>query len=130
MIDTGLSVSAQDRCSGAQPISVQVFANESQNALGDGNFAPDASHTAGTLLLRSERSGTGTGRVYLVVVKSSDPSGNTGFACTTAVVPHDEDTPAPLQSVQAQAAAAQAFCSTHGGTAPAGYFAVDTNSAP
>jgi hypothetical protein len=130
MIDTGLSVSAQDRCSGAQPISVQVFANESQNALGDGNFAPDASHTTGTLLLRSERSGTGTGRVYLVVVKSTDSSGNTGFACTTAVVPHDEDTPAPLQSVQAQAAAAQAFCSTHGGAAPAGYFAVDTNSAP
>jgi len=130
MIDTGFTVSAQDQCSGAQPISVQVFANESQNGLGDGNFAPDATSTAGTLLLRSERSGTGNGRVYLVVVKSSDPSGNTGFACTTAVVPFDEDTPTPLESVQAQAAAAQAFCSTHGGAAPAGYFAADTHSAP
>jgi hypothetical protein len=130
MIDAGLIVSAQDQCTGARPIGVQIFSNESQNATGDGNFAPDATGSAGTLLLRSERSGNGNGRVYLVVVKSSDSSGNTGFACTTAVVPHDEDTAGPLQSVQVQAAAAQSFCSTHGGAAPAGYFAVATSAAP
>jgi len=129
-IDAGFTVSAQDQCSGPQPISVQVFSDESQNALGDGNFTPDATATAGTLLLRAERSGNGDGRVYLVVVKSTDPSGNTGFACTTAVVPFDQSDASSVQSAQAQGAAAQLFCSTNGGAAPAGFFAVATSSAP
>jgi len=129
MINVGFNVSAQDQCSGSQPISVKVFSNESQNATGDGNFAPDATGTSGTLLLRGERSGSGNGRVYLVVVKSTDPAGNSSFACSTAVVAHD-DTVDSSQAVHAQADAARAFCSTHGGAAPAGYFAVATNGAP
>ncbi len=129
MINVGLAAIAQDQCGGAEPISVLVFSNESQNGTGDGNFAPDATNTSGTLLLRAERSGNGNGRVYLIVVKSTDASGNTSFACTTAAVPHDQNA-SSVQSVQAQASSAQAFCSAHGGSAPVGYFAIANNGTP
>jgi hypothetical protein len=103
---------------------VKVFSNESQFAQGSGNFSPDASGGAGGLLLRAERSGGGNGRVYLIVASSVDPAGNRAFACSTAVVPHDQ-TDVSLQGVQALATTAQAFCVSNGGSAPAGYFAID-----
>jgi hypothetical protein len=121
MINVGLAATAQDQCSGPQAVSVKVFSNESQTAPGSGNFSPDASGGAGGLLLRSERSGNGNGRVYLIVASSVDPSGNSAFACATAVVPQDQ-TDSSIQGVQALAAAAQAFCTSNGGSAPAGYF--------
>ena len=124
MVNVGFGATARDQSSGPQPVSVKVFSNESQFATGSGNFSPDASGGAAGLLLRSERSGSGNGRVYLIVASSIDPAGNRAFACTTAVVPHDQ-TDASLKGVQALAAAAQAFCSSNGGSAPAGYFAID-----
>jgi len=123
LIDVGFTATALDQCSGTQPVSVKVFSNESQTGDGSGNFTPDASGGAGNLSLRSERSGDGNGRIYLVVASSVDPSGNTGFACATAVVPHDQSQ-SSTQGIQAQATAAQAFCSSNGGSAPAGYFAI------
>ncbi|HZS29180.1 MAG TPA: nidogen-like domain-containing protein, partial [Candidatus Angelobacter sp.] len=124
MFNVGFAATAQDQCSGPQPVSVKVFSNESQFAQGSGNFSPDASGGAGGLLLRSERSGGGNGRVYLIVASSVDQAGNRAFACSTAVVPHDQ-TDDSLQGVQALATAAQAFCVSNGGSAPAGYFAID-----
>jgi hypothetical protein len=124
MANVGYAATAQDQCSGPQPVSVKVFSNESQFAQGSGNFSPDASGGAAGLLLRSERSGGGNGRVYLIVASSVDPAGNRAFACSTAVVPHDQDD-VSLQAVQALAATAQGFCVSNGGTAPAGYFAID-----
>ncbi len=124
MFNVGYAATAQDQCSGPQPVSVKVFSNESQFATGSGNFSPDASGGAAGLLLRSERTGSGNGRVYLIVASSVDPAGNRAFACSTAVVPHDQ-TDVSLQAVQALAATAQAFCGSNGGSAPAGYFAID-----
>ncbi|HEV2988278.1 MAG TPA: nidogen-like domain-containing protein [Candidatus Angelobacter sp.] len=123
MVNVGFAATAQDQCSGPQPVTVKVFSNESQNAKGSGNFSPDASGGAGNLALRSERSGSGHGRIYLIVASSTDPSGNAGFACATAVVPHDQSQ-SSVQAVQGQAASAQSFCSSHNGSAPAGYFAI------
>jgi hypothetical protein len=123
MVDVGLAATALDQCSGPQPVSVQVFSNESQLAPGSGDFSPDASGAAGGLSLRSERSGSGNGRVYLIVAGSVDPSGNSAFACATTVVPHDQSQ-SSIQDVQALAAAAQVFCASNGGAAPAGYFAI------
>lgn len=124
MVNVGFAATAQDQCSGPQPVSVKVFSNESQFATGSGNFSPDASGGAGGLLLRSERTGGGNGRVYLIVASSVDPAGNRAFTCTTAVVSHDQ-TDDSLQAVQALAATAQGFCVSNGGSAPAGYFAID-----
>jgi hypothetical protein len=123
MVNVGFRATAQDQCSTVQPIVVKVFSNESQTGDGSGNFSPDASGGAQNLSLRSERDGSGNGRVYLVVAAAMDSSGNTGFSCTTAVVPHDQ-TQSSIQSVQDQAAAARAFCSSRGGAAPGGFFAI------
>jgi hypothetical protein len=102
-----------------------VFGDEDDEELtGDGNHSPDAKNIAlNTLRLRSERKGDGDGRVYLIVVKATDVVGNVGFCCSTVVVPHDQSE-ASLASVQAQAAAAQAFCQANAGTPPPGYFVI------
>jgi len=123
MVNVGFHATAQDQCSTVQPIALKVFSNESQTGDGSGNFSPDASGGAQNLSLRSERDGSGSGRVYLVIAAAMDSSGNTGFSCTTAVVPHDQSR-SSIQSVQDQAAAARAFCSSRGGAAPAGFFAI------
>jgi hypothetical protein len=53
-----------------------------------GNFSPDAKNIApGTLRLRSERSGSGDGRVYLIVITATDASNNVSHVCLTVVVP-------------------------------------------
>jgi len=91
---------------------------------GDGNSSPDAVDIAvGSLQLRGERKGNGDGRVYLIIPETTDSSGNRGFGCCTVVVPHS-NAAAAQQSVQAQAAAARAFCRATAGTPPASYFVV------
>ena len=88
---------------------------------GDGRFSPDAkSIAAGTLRLRAERRGDADGRVYLNLGSTADSSGNVGIGCSTVVVPKEGDDPSP---VDAQAAAAQTFCSANGAPPP-GYFVV------
>ena len=86
--------------------------------------SPDAKDIAvGTLRLRAERKGNGDGRVYLIVVKATDSSGNTRVQLL-----HDGGA-ALHQGVRPdlgsqQAAAARNFCLAHDGTPPAGYFVV------
>jgi hypothetical protein len=75
------------------------------------------------LRLRTERQGNGDGRVNLILAESTDSSGNRGINCCTVVVLHSRSKQA-LASVQAQAAAAQAFCLANEGMPPAGYFVV------
>jgi hypothetical protein len=58
--------------------------------------------------------------VYLIITKATDTSGNTGFACSTVVVPHDQSEES-LDAVNAQAFAAESFCNENGGTPPAGF---------
>ena len=73
-------------------------------------FSPDAKNIAPTTLrLRAERNDTGDGRVYLIVVKAHDDSGNVGFNCVTVVVPKGTDTKS-INSANTQAAAARTFC--------------------
>ena len=88
------------------------------------DMSPDAKNIAlGTLRLRSERRDIGDGRVYLIVVRTSDGTGNGAFSCTTVTVPNGNGGP-PQASVNAQAAAAKTFCTNNGGAAPAGFFLV------
>jgi hypothetical protein len=79
---------------GVAPIissELSITSNEPINGLGDGDTSPDwqiiDSHR---VLLRAERSGTGTGRVYTITVSATDTLGNTSTQSTTVTVPHSE----------------------------------------
>ena len=125
MINVGLSGgSFSDNCPGATR-EIHVFGNEDDETdAGDGNFSPDAGNIdIGTLRLRSERVGGGSGRVYLIVVKVTDAAGNVSVTVATVVVPRSNSKSA-ADAVNAQAAAARAFALSHAGAPPPGYFVI------
>ena len=71
-----------------------VTQDEPTNGLGDGDTSVDAVVNAdGTVLLRSERSGKGNGRVYHVSFTASDLEGSDS-GVVTVCVPHDRKKPA------------------------------------
>jgi CSLREA domain-containing protein len=112
--NVGLSVSALDNSGGDAAIHVAVYSDEDDLAPGSGNASPDARGLApGTLRLRSERSGSGDGRVYLIVVTATDASSNTVRSCVAVVVPKNQSASA-LSAVAAQAAAAVQSCEASG----------------
>ncbi len=122
--NVGLSVTASDNSGGPVTTQVVVFSDEDDLAPDSGNFSPDARNIApGTLRLRSERSGGGDGRVYLIVVTATDSSNNVSRVCLTVVVPQSQSQSAQ-NSVNSQAAAAKSYCETHNGAPPPGYFVV------
>jgi hypothetical protein len=91
MMPVAVAVAASDNCSAITSRIVGVTSNEPVNALGDGNTDPDWVVTGPlALLLRTERSGTGTGRVYTITVESNDVTGNKSTAFTSVLVPHDQ----------------------------------------
>ncbi|HSO74928.1 MAG TPA: hypothetical protein VLU47_08820, partial [Blastocatellia bacterium] len=104
--------------------SVVVYSDEPDLDIpGSGRFSPDAKNTAlGTLRLRSERSGNGNGRVYLIIVSATDSTGKTGFCVKTVTVPHSQSN-SSKNSVAAQATAARNFFLANG-TPPPGYVQV------
>ena len=61
--------------------------------------------------------------MYLIVTTATDTSGNTAHCCSTVVVAHDQSK-ASIASVNAQAAAAKAYCESHDGAAPADFVKV------
>jgi hypothetical protein len=125
LINVGLAFTKSDNCDPAASVQVLVYGDEDDlDEGGDGNFSPDAKNiAAGTLRLRSERSGDANGRVYLIVVKVTDAAGNVGFNCSTVVVTKSQSA-SDINSVNAQAVAAKAFCLANNGAAPSGYFVI------
>jgi len=72
------------------PISriVRVTSNEPENGTGDGDTGPDFEITGPLKVkLRAERSGRGTGRIYTIVVETSDQVGNSREDEVTVHVP-------------------------------------------
>jgi Big-like domain-containing protein len=102
MVDVGLS-----GASSAGNLDVQVFSNEPDSESVDAQFAD------GVLTIRAQREGKLSGRVYLIVVTSTDECGHSVRCCITVVAPHDSSQ-AALNEVNAIAAAAQAECSPTG----------------
>jgi probable HAF family extracellular repeat protein len=99
LIDVGLGARVKPA---EDTLHLQVYAN-------DGAIAADAADLGpGALRLRAERQGGGQGRVYLIVATATDAAGGSGFDVCTVVVPHDQSD-ASLATVQAAAAAAQAY---------------------
>jgi len=121
LVAIGFAASATDNCPGQITLDVQVYSDESEAAPGDCRFSPDAKNIApDTLRVRSERLGTGDGRVYLIVTTATDTSGNKGHSCATVVVPHDQNANSAAL-VSAQAATARAFCEANNGGVPPGF---------
>lgn len=95
-IDGAIQVS--DICDPSPTIVlVSISSNEPDNGLGDGDTASDIQgDSMGTddrsFLLRAERGGTGTGRIYTVRYRAMDASGNMTFATAEVTVPHDRRT--------------------------------------
>lgn len=103
LVNVGLSAASSE-----PNLQVQVFSDEPKLPA-----LQDAELSAGILKLRARRNPGSDGRVYLIVVTSTDSCGNVGVCCSTVVVPKNGGAGA-LASVQAQAAAAQAKCSASG----------------
>jgi CSLREA domain-containing protein len=123
LINVGLTVSVTDNSAGPINTEIKVFSNEDDIFQGSGNASPDARDIApGTLRLRSERSGPGSGRIYLIRIVSNDPSNNVSHECLTVVVPKNQSA-SDIAFINAAAAVARAFCETTGNP-PAGYFVV------
>jgi hypothetical protein len=67
---------------------IQITSNEPENGTGDGDTAPDFQITGLlTANLRAERAGPGTGRVYTILVQTSDQLGNARTDAVTVQVP-------------------------------------------
>jgi hypothetical protein len=100
------------------------LANEDdEEPTGDGTHSPDAKDlVADDLRLRAERRGSGSGRVYLIVVEATDSSGNTATSTATVIVPKSRGR-ADVQSALAQAIFAQLYYYVFN-AAPPGYVTV------
>ena len=103
LVDVGLSAAASEG-----NLQVRVYSDEPEIELLD-----DARLVEGRLQLRARRNPGSDGRVFLIVVTSTNACGNVGVCCSTVVVPQS-GSQASLNSVQSQAAAAQAQCSPTG----------------
>ena len=83
-------VRATDLCGPVYSRITEITSNEPEDDLGDGNTSPDWFICGPRkALLRAERSGEGTGRIYTLNVEVSDASQNVTNATVQVVVPHD-----------------------------------------
>ncbi|MBA3355736.1 MAG: DNA/RNA non-specific endonuclease [Pyrinomonadaceae bacterium] len=126
LFNVGLSVSATDNSGDPVTINVAVVGDENDQTPTINNtvHSPDAKNIApGTLRLRGERVESGDGRVYLIIVTTTDSSGNVSRNYHTVVVPKG-NSQARIDQVNAQAAAALSYAQTNNGATPPGYFVI------
>jgi hypothetical protein len=119
LFDVGLQVSATDPCDGVPTLAgVEVWSDEADAGL---PYSPDATLVGTVLRCRAERavSPGSNGRVYLIIVRFLDASGNTGSAGVTVSVPLNL-TVTSLTAVQLEASNAQTTFATTG-LPPAGW---------
>lgn len=90
MVEVAIQYEATDNCSEAPVCTLSVRSNEPENGIGDGNTDTDWQVLdAHRVMLRSERSGSGNGRIYTVTISCADAAGNEASDIVTVSVPHD-----------------------------------------
>ena len=93
LIPISITATATDTCMQQPPACriVSITSNEPLNGVGDGNTSADWSQTGAlSLLLRAERSGAASDRIYTIGVSCTDAAGNTATRSVTVTVPHDQ----------------------------------------
>ena len=98
LVNVGLTAATD---SSGSPVQVQVYSDEPTLP-----SVADATYQNGVLELRARRDPGGDGRVYLIVVTSTDELGNVGGCCTTVVVPRNGSTAVSIDSQGCEATAA------------------------
>jgi hypothetical protein len=90
MVTVSVHAVTTDNCGSATWKITSVRSNEPVNGLGDGDTAPDWQITGDhSVLLRAERSGKGSGRIYTITIQAADASGDMSAPQTVTVkVPH------------------------------------------
>jgi len=80
-----------DNCDESPEVTlVSISSNEDDDSKGDGHTTDDIQISAnGSIYLRAERSGKGSGRVYTITYQAVDDAGNVVVDSATVTVPHD-----------------------------------------
>ncbi len=90
MVAVIINYTASDNC-GAVTCTLSVASNEPINGTGDGDTSPDWTiQDAHHLMLRAERSGGGSGRIYTITINCTDGAGNSASQTVLVTVPHNK----------------------------------------
>lgn len=88
MVTVRAAVYSSDAASGIESVVLSsITSNEADS--GEGDILADIGTEADSFLLRAERVGSGTGRVYTVTYMATDHAGNKKLTSVTVTVPHD-----------------------------------------
>lgn len=97
MINVIIQANASDSSGETVTLNATVSSNEPQDGTGDGDIAPDwtnpsINQATGVInfQLRAERSGSGSGREYTIIITATDSAGNTSDSAVVIVVAHDK----------------------------------------
>jgi len=97
MVDVMINYNSADNC-GNTICTLNVTSNEPVNGTGDGDLAPDWEIVgANDVKLRAERSGSGIGRIYTIIITCTDEFGNSSHKEVSVNVPHDQGEPGGKQ---------------------------------
>jgi hypothetical protein len=90
MVNVTVNYSAADNC-GPVTCTLSVSSNEPINGTGDGDTAPDWQVVdAHHVLLRAERAGNGSNRIYTIKITCTDRSGNSSTKNIIVTVPKSQ----------------------------------------
>jgi hypothetical protein len=91
MVEITPSWMVSDECDAAPEVSlVSIVANEGDDIIGDGHTSDDIIiGDDGSIFVRSERSGTNTGRIYTITYQAVDDCGNTTVRSAIVSIPHE-----------------------------------------
>jgi len=94
LVSVSFAVQVNDACDlNPQVALISAVSSEPADDVGDGNTSLDiVDANVGTdnrnILLRAERSGTGSGRAYTITYRATDASNKSSSASATVTVPH------------------------------------------
>jgi endo-1,4-beta-xylanase len=89
MVPVALRYSVSDNCDAVLKPVITISSNEPVEGTGDGDTSPDwqvidVNH----VLLRAERAGNGSGRIYTITLTVTDSAGSSSSSSVTVNVPH------------------------------------------